>query len=67
MPTLRSQTRAALTGAKTLHPVALRKMGIVVPEPEPPMVVAAPTFIVNWDPYTPGDYDDYSPTSPRRD
>lgn len=61
--TLRSHTRAA-PSPFTLHPVALRKMGIAVPEPEPPLVVAAPTSLVDWEPYTPGDY---SPTSPRRE
>lgn len=66
-PTLRSKSKAALTGHKTLHPNALRKLGVPLPAPEPALApVSVPDPEPEWAPYTPtdGDYDDYSPTSP---
>jgi hypothetical protein len=66
----RSMTRALLAGPFTLHPKALRALGVVVPEPEPvPSLteLAALATQPHWVlPCTPAwDYDDYSPTSPR--
>ena len=66
MATTRSMTREALAYPFTLHPNALRKLGVVVPESEP-VQVPEPVQEDEWAPYTPSDeYDDYSPTSPRR-
>jgi hypothetical protein len=67
--TLRSTSKAALAGPKTLHPNALRKLGVPLPDPEPALApVSAPDPRPDWfPPYTPvWDYDDYSPTSPSR-
>lgn len=61
-PTTRSMTRAILACPFTLHPNALRKLGVVVPEPEPvlaPQVVLPETLC--WSDA------DYSPTSPYDD
>jgi hypothetical protein len=58
MAITRSTTREVLAHPFTLHPNALRKLGVAVPEPEP---VQAPSFTPEWD------YDDYSPTSPCRE
>lgn len=65
--TLRSTSKAAMTGHKTLHPNALRKLGVPLPAPEPALApVSVPDPEPEWAPYTPTDgaYDDYSPTSP---
>jgi hypothetical protein len=59
----RSVTAKALAGPKTLHPIALRKLGVKVPEvPESPAVVPKETAFSppEWD------NDDYSPTSPTK-
>jgi hypothetical protein len=67
MATTRSMTREALAYPFTLHPNALRKLGVAVPEPEP-VQVPEPVQEDEWAPYTPtntADHDDYSPTSPR--
>lgn len=67
-PMTRSMTRALLAGPFTLHPKALRALGVAVPEPEPaltpePEPLTRPYWVL---PCTPDwNYDDYSPTSPR--
>ena len=79
-PTTRSMTRAILACPFTLHPNALRKLGVVVPEPEPVLV---PQWVLPETPCLPdADYSpyddywsdaeysttshyDYSPTSPQ--
>jgi hypothetical protein len=69
MSTLRSTTKAAMNGPKTLHPNALRKLGVPLPAPEPALApVSEPAPRPDWVlPYTPTwDHDDYSPTSPSR-
>ena len=58
-PLTRSMTRAILARPYTLHPNALRKLGVVMPAPEP---VVVPQLVFPEPPYWP--HDDYSPTSP---
>ena len=53
-----------MAGPFTLHPNALRKLGVVVPEPEPALAPSRPDWIPSFAPEWP--HDDYSPTSPRR-
>jgi hypothetical protein len=73
--TLRSDARAALAGPQTLHPVALQKMGVPLPEESQPgrLTKAALAWVAKMDaedayeptePCTPTE--EYSPTSPRR-
>ena len=67
-PVTRSMTRAILACPFTLHPNALRKLGVVVPDPEPvltPQWSDRPMWVLPETPYWP--YDDYSPTSPCRE
>jgi hypothetical protein len=65
--TTRSMSREVLSYPFTLHPNALRKLGVAVPESEPVAVQVPsrpdwfPSFAPEWD------HDDYSPTSPRRE
>jgi len=63
-PTLRSTSKAALAGPKTLHPNALRKLGVPLPAPEPALApVSEPDPRPDW--VTPDwDHDDYSPCEP---
>lgn len=62
MATTRSMTREILNYPFTLHPNALRKLGVVVPEPEPALAPSRPDWIPSFTPeWT---HDDYSPTSP---
>ena len=62
MATTRSMTREILSYPFTLHPIALRKLGVVVPEPEPALLPNKPEMFPS---YTPDwDHDNYSPTSP---
>ena len=67
MATTRSMTREVLAYPFTLHPNALRKLGVAVPEAEPalapsrPECELVPSFTPEWE------HDDYSPTSPRRE
>lgn len=70
-PVTRSMAKALLAGPFTLHPKALRSLGVVVPEPEPVPTLtqmadlaAKPDWLLECTPAW--DYDDYSPTSPRR-
>lgn len=68
MAITRSATRAILSSAQTLHPNALRKLGVPVPAPEPapvPQVSHWRDWVLAETPYWP--HDDYSPTSPGRD
>lgn len=64
-PVTRSMSRALLAGPFTLHPKALRSLGVAVPEPEPvPTVTQRASMCVSWpewEPYTPDDLADYSP------
>ena len=66
-PMTRTTTSAILSCPFTLHPNALRKLGVVVPEAEPALEPVRPPVVITWGPYTSEDLDDdYSPTSPRR-
>jgi hypothetical protein len=56
----RSASRALLAGPFTLHPVALRRLGVPVPEVTPPR----PEWVPSFSPPEAADYPDYSPTSP---
>jgi len=68
--TTRSMAREVLAGPFTLHPKALRAIGVVVPDAGPALAPCSeptepyhPSWVL---PCTPDwDYDDYSPTSPR--
>ena len=62
--TTRSMTREALACPFTLHPNALRKLGVVVPQPEPALAPSRPEWVPSFAPEWP--HDDYSPTSPSR-
>ena len=62
----RSETKAILAYPFTLHPNALRRLGVAVPEVES-IEVHEPVQEPEWEPYTPEDHDDYSPTTPRRE
>lgn len=69
--TTRSMTRAALAYPFTLHPSALRKLGVAVPESEPvqksepPLAPSRPDWFPSFAPEW--EHDDYSPSSPRRE
>ena len=65
MATTRSMTREVLAYPFTLHPNALRKLGVVVPEAEPALVPSRPEWLPSFAPEW--EHDDYSPTSPRRE
>lgn len=60
----RSVTAKALAGPKTLHPVALRKLGVKVPEV--PELTVSPAVEPKETAFSPPEWehDDYSPTSP---
>ena len=62
----RSATAKALAGPKTLHPAALRKLGVKVPEV--PEVTVSPAVVPKYTPFSPPvwEHDDYSPTSPAK-
>ena len=47
--TLRSDSRAALAGPKTLHPVALEKMGVPLPKESRPLTKAALAWVAKMD------------------
>jgi len=50
-PALRSTTKAAMDGPKTLHPNALRKLGVPLPAPEPAYApVSEPVPEPDWAP-----------------
>ena len=59
--TTRSMAREVLAYPFTLHPNALRKLGVAVPESEPVHVPSRPDWFPEWE------YTDYSPSSPRRE
>jgi hypothetical protein len=74
-PMTRGATKALMSGPFTLHPRALRKLGVAVPEPDPvpaePVSEYEPTTpsaepVSEYEPTTPATEDDYSPTTPRR-
>jgi hypothetical protein len=56
----RSMTREVLAYPFTLHPNALRKLGMAEPVHVPSRPDWIPSFAPEWD------HDDYSPTSPSR-
>jgi hypothetical protein len=62
--TTRSMAREVLAYPFTLHPNALRKLGVAVPVAEPVQVPSRPDWIPSFAPEW--DHDDYSPTSPSR-
>ena len=71
-PMTRSMSRALLAGPFTLHPKALRSLGVAVPDPEPVPTLTQMADLATQPDWMLGctptwDYDDYSPTSPRRD
>jgi hypothetical protein len=66
-PITRSMTRAILAYPFTLHPLALRKLGVAIPDAEPvivPQWSQRPQWVLPETPEWTDDY--YSPTSPRR-
>jgi hypothetical protein len=65
MATTRSMTREVLAYPFTLHPNALRKLGVAIPEAEPALAPSRPEWVPSFAPKW--DYDDYSPTSPSRE
>lgn len=63
--TTRSMAREVLAYPFTLHPNALRKLGVAVPESEPVQVPSRPDWFPS---FAPEWYStDYSPSSPRRE
>lgn len=62
--TTRSMAREVLAHPFTLHPNALRKLGVAVPVAVPALVPSRPDWIPSFAPEW--DHDDYSPTSPSR-
>ena len=65
MATTRSMTREVLAYPFTLHPNALRKLGVAVPDPEPSLAPSRPEWVPSFAPEW--NHDDYSPTSPCRE
>ena len=66
----RSVTAKALAGPKTLHPVALRKLGVKVPEV--PELAESPAVVPKETPFSPPsparwDEEEYSPTTPSKE